>query len=250
MHQHALRLVQIVVYGYLDRELLAPYRRVRQVGAEEEGLERRELAFSDAQALFLGQGDGTEHPGGDGVRHGNIQRCFSTSVGDDILPEPGLGEVLPDPLHLGKPRRTGYPVPAAQARAAPSALPLCKHNYTATNRSSAHELPGIIPDARPPLGLVFLAFRDIVVAEHHHAGVIEDVLGTLDIDSIVERDLVQLSLRLHVELLQLIEDLLQVEPVFGQDKDRLVHRREADLRLALGSDIYLDCRPRAWPRSG
>ena len=55
----------------------------------------------------------------------------------------------------------------------------------------------------------------------------------------------ELHLRLHVQLLQLVEDLLQVQPVFGQDEHRPVDGHEADARLALGLYIYVD--DGAWP---
>ena len=49
-----------------------------------------------------------------------------------------------------------------------------------------------------------------------------------------------LYLRLHVELLQLVEHLLQIQPVLGQDEDRPVHGHETDPRLALRLDVDVE----------
>ena len=47
-------------------------------------------------------------------------------------------------------------------------------------------------------------------------------------------DLMDFSLRFHIQFFQLVEDLLKVHAVFGQNKDRLVDGGQADFGLPFG----------------
>ncbi len=71
----------------------------------------------------------------------------------------------------------------------------------------------------------------------------KDISGAGVGDVLVDVDLVELRLRLHVELFQLVEDLLEVEAVLGQDEDGAVDGGDAHFGFALGVDIDLDLSP-------
>jgi uncharacterized DUF497 family protein len=61
-----------------------------------------------------------------------------------------------------------------------------------------------------------------LLGHHNDASVLEGVLRTLHRQRRVKRDLMDFCLRLHVESLQFIKDLLEIQPVFCQDEDRFI----------------------------
>ena len=50
----------------------------------------------------------------------------------------------------------------------------------------------------------------------------------------------QFSLGIHIQLFQLIEDLLQIHAVFGQNEDRFIDCRQTDFRLSFSLNINVN----------
>ena len=259
----------VVIDGQLDRKLVAPGRRIGQVGLHEERLESAKLSLADPETFVFRDRDRAKHPGRDIVGDGDRLAGFTAGIGGQVGPEPGLREELPHALDLGQRRRRGVG----------SRLGDSPGGRVAGLRGRGRQRPRRPGGERDgDLGRLgeLLTGRHLAVAEDDDARVGEDVARALgsgrrggggpdDLGSsncphrgrpvlghpATRRDSdrrdtdgpgqwlgrVQLGLRLEEKPLQLVKDLLQVQPILRQDVHRLVDRHQTDPSRPLGLHV-------------
>ena len=86
------------------------------------------------------------------------------------------------------------------------------------------------------LSLVLLTGGHIFIGHNDHPCILEDIRSADCGCCRIERNLVNFSLWLHVELFQLVKNLLQVHAVFCQNENRFVHGSDAYFRFSLSVD--------------